>query len=165
LSFDAWKPGAVQPTTVDVPVHVIEAVESSQLSATLKGHEEFIWQIAWSPDGKTLASLSCTKGEIKLWDVAERKERTTLHSDLGDSYGMAFTPDGKSLVVGHYKSDASAGPTGGISLWSVATGERTGLLQHPTPRGVARLALSVDGKTLAAAEIWREGTTNELKRA
>ena len=33
LSFDAWKPGAVQPATVEVPVQVIEAVASPQLTA------------------------------------------------------------------------------------------------------------------------------------
>jgi WD40 repeat protein len=148
---------------VEVPVQVIEAVESSQLSATLKGHEDGIWQVAWSPDGKTLASLSIVNGEIKLWDVAERKERATLRSDLGNSYGLAFTPDGKSLVVGHHKHDAKTGPTGSISLWDTATGQRTGLLQHNPPRGVARLALSPDGKTLATSESWKEGDKAEYK--
>src|SRR6266481_5755948 len=117
LSFDAWKPGAVQPATVEVPVHVIEAIESAQLTATLKGHEDSVWQVAWAPDGKTLATLCSVKGEVKLWDVAERKERATLGSDLGASYSLAFTPDGKSLVVGHHQNDAKAGPTGGIALW------------------------------------------------
>jgi WD40 repeat protein len=157
LSFDAWKPGAVQPATVDVPVHVIEATDSPQLRAILKGHENFVWQVAWAPDGKTLATLSTTGSELKLWDVAERKERATLRSGLGDSYGLAFTPDGRTLVVGHYRNDAKAGPSGGISLFDAATGQRKGLLQHTPPRGVVRLALSPDGKTIAAAESWREG--------
>jgi len=47
LSFDAWKPGAVQPATLDVPVHIIEAVELVQLVATHIGHEEFVWQVVW----------------------------------------------------------------------------------------------------------------------
>ena len=164
LSFNAWKPGAVQPATVEVPVQVIEAVESAQLKATLKGHEEFVWQLAWAPDGKTLATLSSVNGEVKLWDVAERKERKTLRSDLGASYGLAFTPDCKTLVLGHHKNDAKAGPTGGISLWDVATGERTGLLQHTPSRGVARLAVAPDGKMIAAAESWKEGEKGEYKR-
>src|SRR5438094_740748 len=142
LSFDAWKPGAVQPATVEVSVHVIEAAESAQLRATLEGHEDFVWQVAWAPDGKTLATLSSVKGEVKLWDVAERKERATLRSDLGASYNLAFTPDGKSLVVSHHQNDAKAGPTGGIALWDVATGRRTGLLQHTPPHGVLRLVLA-----------------------
>jgi WD40 repeat protein len=147
-----------------VPVHVIEAVESAQLTATLKGHEDFVWQVAWAPDGKTLATLASVKGEVKLWDVAERKERLTLRNDLGDSYGLAFTPDGRTLVIGHHKNDAKAGPTGGLSLWDVATGQRKGLLQHTPPRGVSRLAVAPDGKTIAAAEGWKEGEKGAYKR-
>jgi WD40 repeat protein len=163
LSFDAWKPGAVKPSTVEVPVDVLEAVESPRLVATLKGHGEYIWQAAWSPDGKTLATLSSVKGEVRLWDVGERKELRTLKTDLGSSYGLAFTPDGKTLVLGHYQSDAKAGPTGSISLWDVATGRRKGLLQHAPPRGVSRIALSPDGKTIAAAEAWKEGEKGAYK--
>jgi WD40 repeat protein len=155
----------VKPATVEVPVHVIEAAESPQLSATLRGHEEYVWQVAWSPDGKTLASLSTAKSEVKLWDVAERKERATMHSDLGNSYGFASTPDSKTLIVGHHQYDPKTGPTGGISLWNVATGQRTGLLQHTPPRGVSRLVLSPDGKTLAAWESWKEGAKGEYKQS
>jgi WD40 repeat protein len=157
LSFDAWKPGAVQPATVAVPVQVIEAAQSPQLKATLKGHEDPIWQVAWAPDGKTLATLSSVKGLVKLWDMAERKERTTLLSDLGDGYSLAFTPDGKTLVIGHFKYDAKSGATGGIALWDVGNGQRKSLLQHTPPRGVNRFALAPDGKMIAAAEYWKEG--------
>lgn len=152
------------PATVEVPVQVIEALESPQLVATLKGHEEGIWQVAWAPDGKTLASLSNLKGEVKLWDVVERKERATLRSDLGDGYGLAFTPDGKVLLAGHYKEDVKIGPTGAIALWDMATGQRKGLLQHTPPRGVASFTLSPDGKTLAAAEYWKEDDKGASKR-
>src|SRR5437867_4212543 len=106
LSFAAWKPGEVKPATVEVPVQIIDATPTPQLIATLKGHEDYISQVAWSPDGKTLVSLSSIKGEVKLWDVASRKERAILRCDLGDSYGLAFTPDGKTLMVGHSKFDA-----------------------------------------------------------
>jgi WD40 repeat protein len=163
LSFDAWKPGAVRPATVEVPVHVIEAAESAQLRATLKGHEDAVWQVAWAPDGQTLASLSMVQGEVRLWDVAGRKERAALRSELGNSYGLAFAPDGKTLLVGRYQNDAKAGPTGGVELWDVATGQRKGLLRQAPPRGVSRLALSPDGKLLAAAESWKEGEKGEYK--
>jgi WD40 repeat protein len=156
LSFAAWKPGAVQPATVEVPVHLIEAVESARLTATLKGHEDAVSQVAWARDGNTLATLSIGKGEVKLWQVAERKERATLRSDVGNSYSLAFTPDGKALVLGHHKSDVKAGPTGGISIWDVATAKQKGLLQHPAPRGVTRLALTHDGNMIAASESWKD---------
>jgi WD40 repeat protein len=82
---------------------------------------------------------------------------------MGNSYGLAFAPDGKTLLVGHHKNDAKAGPTGGVELWDVATGQRQGLLRHAPPRGVARLALAPDGKLLAAAESWKEGEKGAYK--
>jgi WD40 repeat protein len=145
-----------------VPVHVIEAAESPQLTATLK-LENRIWQVAWTPDGRTLAAVSL-KEEVTLWDVAARKERASLRSDLGESYSVAFTPDGKTLVLGHYKNDAKTGPTGGISLWDVATGQRKDLLQRTPPRAVSRLALSPDGQRIGAMENWREGDKGAYKR-
>ena len=156
LSFDAWKPGAVRPVMVEVPVHVREAVNAPQLAATLKADESPVWQVAWAPDGKTLASLSTINGEVKLWDVVAQKERATLRSDLGNSYGLAFTPDGKTLVVGYQKNDDKTGPTGGIALWDVATGQRRKLLRHSPPRGAAQLALTPDGRTIVAVENWRD---------
>jgi WD40 repeat protein len=168
LSFDAWKPGAVKPASVEVPVQVPEASPSPQLVATLKGHEDGVWQVAWAPDGKTLVSLSSPRGadsksEIKIWDVAERKERTTLRPDLGAVYRLAFAPDGRQLIAGYWKNDAKAGPTGGIALWDLASGQRQGLLQHSPPRGVTQLALSPDGKTVAAREGWKEGEQDAYK--
>ncbi len=147
---------------MEVPIHVIEAVESTRLVATLMGQGDGIWQVAWAPKGGMLASLSAITGEVNLWDVAERRKRATLKSDLGNSYSLAFTPDGMTLLVGHYKPDTRTGPTGGIALWDVATGQRKGLLQHTPPRGVARFALSPDGKTIAASE--SRGTKGEYKQ-
>jgi WD40 repeat protein len=157
LSFDAWKPGAAEPATVTVPVRVIEAVESPQLKATLKGSEEFVRKVAWSPDGKTLASLSGAGTEVKLWDLDSKKERAVLRSDLGNSFSLEFSPDGKTIYVSHFKNDPKSGPAGGISIWDVTSGQRTGLLQQNPPRGVPQIALSPDGKTLAAREVWQDG--------
>jgi WD40 repeat protein len=157
LSFDAWKPGAVRPATVEVPVQVIEAVEAPQLTATLKGHDDFVGQVAWAPDGKVLATLRTGKRELRLWDVAERKELHTLTSDLGECYGLAFTPDGKTLLTAHHHIEARTALSGGISLWDVATGESRGVLPPAPARGVFGLALAPDGKMIAAAETWKEG--------
>jgi WD40 repeat protein len=155
LSFDAWKPGATEPAIVTVPVHLIEAVESAQLKATFKGHEGTVGKVAWSPDGRTLAALSYSDG-VKLWDVTARKERATLRSDLGVSYHLEFAPDGNKLYVSHVKYDPKIGRTGGISIWDTASGQRVGLLQNSAPRGVTQFALSPDGKTILAREIWTE---------
>jgi WD40 repeat protein len=147
-----------------LPVHAVEVAAAAQLKATLKGHQDGIWQVAWAPDGQTLATVSRQSGELKLWDVAARKERATLGSDLGESGGLAFAPDGKTLLTGHYKRDGKGGMTGGISLWDVATGHRKALIQHTPPRGVVRLALAPDGKRIAALEYWREAEKRPYKQ-
>jgi WD40 repeat protein len=50
---------------------------AAQESSTLTGHDKAVRWIAFSPDGKTLASASMDH-TVKLWDVATGKERLTL---------------------------------------------------------------------------------------
>ncbi len=52
-------------------------VATGKEQATLKGHEHVVWSVAYSPDGKTLASASWD-GTIKLWDVATGKATGNL---------------------------------------------------------------------------------------
>ncbi|MBN8625899.1 MAG: serine/threonine protein kinase [Planctomycetes bacterium] len=74
-------------------------VESRKLSHTLRGHSRGVYGLAFSPDGRTLASASGgrwvqTAGEVKLWDVAAGQVHATL-----EGYGapVVFRPDGLAL--------------------------------------------------------------------
>jgi WD40 repeat protein len=165
LSFDAWTAGEVAPSRVLVPVEVIEVKDSKELRTTLRGHDQPLWQVAFSRDGKTLVSAT-TAGAIKLWDVTEERLRATLPRGAGDVYNLALTPDNATLAVAYYQFDRHAPSwTGEIKLWDVATGAEKATLKRDQAHGIARLAIAADGRTLAAVEFWSEDGGKTLKQA
>ena len=91
-----------------------------QIGAPLVGHAGAVWSVAFSPDGKTLATGSAN-GTVHLWDVATGRQTGALRT-TGAVYSVAFSPDGKTLATGSYDGTAQ--------LWDVATRRQIGELQH-----------------------------------
>jgi WD40 repeat protein len=82
--------------------------------AAIKGHGRGVSKVAFSRDGKLLASGG-TDNTIKIWDVATRSELRTLTGHTSNIESMDFTPDGRLL--------ASASEDGSTFLWDTKTGE------------------------------------------
>lgn len=81
-------------------------VASGKELATLTSHTHAVYSVAFSPDGKLLASTthvgysSPDAAEIKIWSVPERKEVTGLRSDLKQVWWLAWGTDGRTLIAG-----------------------------------------------------------------
>src|SRR5579859_1905502 len=100
-----------------------------------------VWSVAFSPDGKTLASAGGDK-TIGLWNVAEARREAELRGHTDTVWSVAFSPNGKTL--------ASGGGDRTIKLWGVVTGKESATLQGYTDE-VYQVAFSPNGKTLASA--------------
>jgi WD40 repeat protein len=71
--------------------------ETGAVRAELTGHESGIRAMAFSPDGRTLATAG-DDGCIKLWNFGNGKERTTITERVGRVKALAFSPNGTQLV-------------------------------------------------------------------
>lgn len=127
---------------------------------TLKGHSAWIWDVAFSPDGKTLASSGSYDKTIKLWNLSTGEEILTLEGHSGAVTSIAFSQDGKTL--------ASSSVDRTIKLWNLDTGKQIQTLRGHLA-GVDSVDFSPDGFTLASGswdksiKLWNVETGEQIR--
>jgi hypothetical protein len=125
-----------------------EPPPDARLRQTLKGHTGKLLCLAYSPDGKTLATGSWDK-MIKLWNVTDGRTIASLTGHRDEIRSLAFSPDGKT-------SASAGGNDSTIGLWDVVTKQHIGTLKGYTGI-VETVAYGHDGRILASAG-WGEPT-------
>jgi WD40 repeat protein/tRNA A-37 threonylcarbamoyl transferase component Bud32 len=101
-------------------INVWDATTGTTLAA-LRGHEGRISALAYSPDGKRLASGSADK-TIRLWDPASGKDVAVLLGHENQVESLTYSPDGRRIC----SLDAQA-----ARLWDAATGREIAVLAGP----------------------------------
>ena len=125
----------------------------------LKGHNGPVFDIAFDPTGRWLASASGDR-TVKLWDVASGERLDTFSQPTKDQYAVAFLPDGHHVIAGGVDSR--------IREWRISPTAKEGsnpqilsLFAHDGP--IVRLVVSRDGRWIVSSsedrtiKIWEGG--------
>ena len=107
-----------------------------ELIHTFRGFKGSNWSIAWSPDGRFLATPM--KGEVGLWDTESGELQRVLPTNAGRF--LTWSPDSRLLALG------SSG--GAIEIWNVDSGDLQHTLAGQTDLRIWSLEWSPDGRGL-----------------
>ncbi|WUJ19970.1 hypothetical protein OHS70_38435 (plasmid) [Streptomyces sp. NBC_00390] len=146
-------------TALAVVTALATASDIQAPAAALIGHTNAVFSVAFSPDGKTLATGS-KDGTVRLWNTGTRRQigaRLTEYTFY--VFSVAFSPDGKTLATGS--------ADGTVQLWDTATRIPTGNPLSDHTDLVLSVVFSPDGKTLATAgwdgtRLWDTATRTSI---
>jgi WD40 repeat protein len=151
----AFSPDGKQIATAELNEGVrIWNRSSLELVRNLGEKSRFAECLAYSADGKRLASGNGHDGTIRVWNVETGEEVTHFTQPGVRILSICFSPDGGRLVSG--------GWDGPVKVWELASGTAVVSFQAD-PQGVTRVAFSPDGKHLATggtegAKLWDSAT-------
>jgi eukaryotic-like serine/threonine-protein kinase len=107
---------------------------------TYRGHSMFVSTVAWSPDGKRIASCS-GDDTVQVWDATNGNTILTYHGHSSYVYDLAWSPDGKRIV--------SCDNDGTVQIWNATDGKH--ILTYPgDPMYVSAVTWSPDGRYIAS---------------
>jgi RNA polymerase sigma factor (sigma-70 family) len=157
------KPAEQRRTNTDLHGDPLPPGAVARLGTTRFRAGAGIYSIAFSPDGKTIASSSnevTAQDVVRLWDAASGKQIRVLATQWSNSHAFAFSPDGKTLAIDQTLHDVGTG-----KLIRQMTPPRRDLVGTATS-----VAFSPDGKLLASghgdktARLWDVATGKQLQK-
>lgn len=149
---------------------------TGQSIKTLRGHEDGVSTIAFSPGGSRIASgsnlvaeeqfLQSSTGEVRVWDIAMETEITTFSTDVGSIDTLCFIPDSQWIVIGG--GGSVAGQPGHGSVWDVHSGEMV-LTLEGHEHAIVSVAVSSNGQQIVTgsgdktAKIWDVASGKDIQ--
>ena len=106
----------------------------------------YIRSVCFSPDGKYLAT-GAEDRVIRLWDIGNKKIKSSFHGHEQDIYSLDFSPNGNTIASG--SGDRT------VRIWDLDKPGNTPLLILEIEDGVTTVALSNDGRLVAAGSLDR----------
>jgi len=139
----AWNPNSQHLAVAGRSVLAMVDARTGSEVLRLGSHGDIIREIAWSPDGRQVATAS-DDNSVKIWDVATAREVRMLVGFSQKVYSVDWSPDGTRL--------ATADWAGQVNIWNPVTGR---LLCTLASDGAQLFCVrwNPDGKRLAASSI------------